>query len=324
MKIVFLDRNTVGEDLDISAFEKYGTLTVYPFTTEEEIPQRIADADIIITNKSRLNSRTLPGSPVKLICITATGTDNVEIPYCAASGIAVCNVRGYSTESVVQHTFTLLFSLMEKLPLYHEYTASKGYLDDTSFRHLGWRFHEISGKRYGIIGMGAIGSRVADIAKTFGCDVVYWSSHNQDRSAGYQRLDFDELLATCDIISIHSPLTPQTYHLFGKEQFQKMKEGAILINVGRGDILIEEDLTAALENNWIGGAAIDVLSREPMDQQCPFLRVLGRPDFIMTPHIAWAAIEARERCMEEIGLNMESFFRGEMRNRVDITASGIL
>ena len=317
MKIVFLDRNTIGDDIDISILERFGELKVYPFTEELDVESRISGFDVIVTNKSKLNSNTLRNSKIQLICITATGTDNIDLNYCNEKGIPVCNVTGYSTESVVQHTFAMLLSLKEHIPLYHQYTKSKGFVNDTSFRHLAWSFHEICNKNYGIIGMGTIGRRVAEVATAFGCKVYYWSSKNQDRSDLYTRVDLDNLLEKCDIISIHSPLTPETFHLFGKEQFKKMKSDAILINVGRGDIIIEEDLADAIENNLIGGAAIDVLSKEPMSQESPFLRILDDLRFLVTPHIAWAAVEARQRCMQEICLNIEFFNKGERRNRVD-------
>lgn len=318
MKIVFLDHNTIGTDIDVTIFNQYGTLTVFPFTEENNVQERISDKDIVITNKGRLNADTLKNTKVKLICLTATGYDNVDLSYCEKYGIAVCNIRNYATESVVQHTFAMLFALMEHIPAYHEYTKTQRFVKDTTFRHLkAWRFHEIHDKNFGIVGMGAIGRRVAEVAAAFGCHVFYWSSTDQTRCESYPRLDFDRLLETCDIVSIHSPLTPRTHHLFGIEQFRRMKRDAVLINVGRGDILVEEDLAAAIETGLIGGAAVDVLSREPMAEDNPLIRILSDPRFLVTPHIAWASIEARERCMEEICINIESFLCGERRNRVD-------
>ena len=317
MQIVFLDRNTIGEDIDVTLFQQFGKLTIYSFTEEEHVAERISDADIIITNKGRLNAATLKDAHPRLICLTATGVDNVDLSYCAGKGIAVCNMRGYSTESVVQHTFAMLFSLMEHIPLYNDYTQTRRYINDASFRHLSWTFHEISGKNFGIVGMGAIGTRVAEVADAFGCKVYYWSSTDQDRNTSYTRLDFNTLLETCDILSIHSPLTPKTRHLFGTEQFRRMKRDAVLINAGRGDIIVEEDLAAAIETGLIGGAAVDVLSKEPMAKENPLARILGNPRFMLTPHIAWAAVEARQRCMQEVFYNIEAFLNGDTRNRVD-------
>lgn len=321
MELVFLDRNSVGDDIDVALYNEFGNMTIYPFTDEKDVSSRIAGKDIIITNKSKLNSVTLHNSTVRLICLSATGTDNVDVSYCSENDIAVCNVKGYSTESVVQHTFTMLFSLKENIFRFHEYTKAGRYINDTTFKHLTWQFHEISGKNFGIIGMGMIGKRIAEAASAFGCNVFYWSSKNQDRNPAYKRLGFDELLEKCDIISIHSPLTAETYRLFGKDQFNRMKNDSLLINVGRGDIVNEEDLAYAIENNIIGGAAVDVISKEPMTPDNPLARILENPRFLMTPHIAWAAVEARERCIREIYYNIESFLQGGKRNRVDTAPS---
>lgn len=318
MKIVFLDRNTVGEDIDVNVFERYGTLDIHSFTKEHEINSRVIDADIIVTNKCTLDGNTLVKSKVRLICVTATGTDNVDVGYCSSNGIAVCNIKGYSTDSVVQHTFALIFTLTEKMLQYCNYTRSGGYIDDSSFKHLKWSFGEIANKNFGIIGLGEIGRKVGEVARCFGCRVYYWSSTDADRSDSFIRTDFDTLISKCDIISIHSPLTDKTKQLFGKDEFSKMKSTAYLINVGRGGIIREEDLTCAIEDGIIGGAAIDVLVKEPMNVDSPYNRILKHPNFIMTPHIAWAAVEARRRCISEICLNIDSFLNGEYRNRVDI------
>jgi len=317
MRIVFLDRRSIGEDVDVNIFSRYGDLALYDFTSPDEVRERIAGADIVITNKARLNERTLSGSGVRLICVTATGTDNVDIPYCSAEGIAVCNVKGYSTESVVQITFTLLFTLWSRVLEYSEYTSSGQYIADSRYGHFRITFNEMSGKNFGIIGLGTIGTRVAEVAKSLGFNVFYWSSTDIDRNSAYQRLGLDELLGTCDVISIHSPLNERTRHLLGMDEFRKMKRTALLLNVGRGLIIREEDLAAAVENRLIGGAGLDVLAEEPMSPSSPFIRLLGRPDFFLTPHVAWAAVEARNRCMSEICLNIEAWLNDAKRNRVD-------
>ncbi|MHB1453684.1 MAG: NAD(P)-dependent oxidoreductase [Saccharofermentanales bacterium] len=317
MKIAFLDRKSIGDDVDVTIFSRYGDLTLYDFTSHEEVRARIADADIVIANKSGLGPDTLTGSKVRLICVTATGTDNVDIPYCSANGIAVCNVKGYSTESVVQHTFTLLFTLWNRVLEYSDYTASGSYIGDSRYGHFKITFHEMKGRNFGIIGLGAIGSRVAEVAKALGFNVYYWSSSDTDRNSGYQRLNLDELLETCDVISINSPLNDRTRNLLGTGEFMKMKKTALLINVGRGMIIREEDLASAIENHLIGGAALDVLVDEPMSPSSPFVRLLGRPDFYLTPHVAWAAVEARNRCLAEICLNIEAWLEGGRRSRVD-------
>jgi phosphoglycerate dehydrogenase-like enzyme len=320
MNIVFLDRNSIGEDIRVDRFEQYGALTIYPFTSQDEVRDRIAQADIVITNKARLNHETLSGTSVRLICVTATGTDNIDVPYCSKAGIAVCNVRGYSTESVVQHTFALLFALWNGILAYADYTASGQYIGDRDYRHFRITFREMKGKNFGIIGLGAIGSRVAEVAQSLGFQVYYWSSSDVDRDPRFVRLALEDLLKRCDVISIHSPLNEQTRYLLGRSAFCQMKNTALLINVGRGMILREEELADAIESGEIGGAALDVLTEEPMNPASPFVRLLGHPRLLLTPHVAWAAYEARNRCMEEITWNIESWLAGGLRNRVDMAA----
>jgi len=318
MNLVFPDTNTIGEDIDLNVFTKYGNMVSYPFTGINEVKERIANADIVITNKCIMNEMTLKGSKVKLICVTATGTDNVDINYCTQQEIAVCNVKGYSTESVVMHTFTLLLSLSTSMDSFINYTKSGNYINDTSFNHLKWTFNEIAGKTFGIAGMGTIGQRAAQVAESFGCKIIYWSSSNCDRTPQYRRVDFDTLLSESDIISIHSPLTEKTRKIFNSDAFEKMKNSSFILNVGRGDIIDEEALKDAILNKKIGGAAIDVLSQEPMSENSPYIKILDFPNFIITPHIAWAAVESRQRCIDEICLNIDSFLSGGMRNRMII------
>jgi lactate dehydrogenase-like 2-hydroxyacid dehydrogenase len=317
-KIVILDRISLGDDMNISVFEQFGELVDYAFTEEREIHERIFDADIIITNKCPMNQSTLSGSSVRLICLTATGTNNVDLNYCRENRIAVCNVRGYSTESVVQHTFALLLSLTNQIIPFARHVQNGLFINDTSYTHLKWIYHEINGKEFGVIGLGAIGARVAQTAEIFGCKVSYWSSTDSDRSKKYSRLTFDEIIRQSDIISIHSPLTERTKHLFDKRAFEKMKPNAVILNLGRGDLIVEDDLTIAIEQRLIAGAGLDVLSKEPMNENSPYNRILHYPNFIITPHVGWAAVESRTRCIEEIIMNIEAFLHNQVRNRVDI------
>ncbi len=316
MKLVFPDTNTIGEDIDLNVFCKYGKMEVYPFTAINQVKERVSDADIVITNKCIMNDITLKGSKVKLICITATGIDNVDVNYCLQQGIAVCNVKGYSTESVVMHTFTLLLNLSTRMDSFIDYTKSGKYINDTSFKHLKLTFNELAGKTFGVAGMGTIGKRAAQVAESFGCKILYWSSSNSDRSTKYKRVDFITLLSESDIISIHSPLTEKTRKIFNRDAFEKMKNNSFLVNVGRGDIIDEQALTDAIINKKIGGAALDVLYKEPMSANSPYIKILNYPNFIITPHIAWAAVESRQRCIDEICLNIDSFLSDEMRNRI--------
>lgn len=305
-KIVMLERDNIGEDVDISYFENLGDLTVYGTTAYEEVTERIGDADVLVINKIPMNETTLKDAPnVKLICVTATGTDNVDMEYCASRGIAVKNVRSYSTESVVQHTFAMYFYISEKLRFYDEYVKNGEYIKCPRFTFFGEPFHELSGKTWGIAGLGEIGERVAQIAKAFGCKVIYYSTSGNNRNDSYERVDFDTLLATSDVISIHAPLNAQTKHLFTYEAFSKMKSSAYLINVGRGSIVKEGDLCRALRENLIAGAALDVLEKEPMSADNPLFDIKDSRKLLITPHIAWATTEARSRLMEQVYKNID-------------------
>lgn len=301
MKLVFLDRKTIGEDLDLTPFEDFGEVVMYPFSTPEEVPERVKDADVIILNKVPINEATIGGAKaLKLVCVTATGTNNLDKEYLEQQGIAWRNVAGYSTESVAQHTFAMLFYLYENLSYYDSYVKQERYVNDKMFTHFDSVFHEIHGKTWGIIGLGAIGKRVAEMAKCFGCDVQYYSTSGKNHNSKYQEVDFDTLLRTSDIISIHAPLDDNTYHLMDKEAFAKMKSSAVLINVGRGPIVVEEDLRYALDTNLIRGAGLDVLDVEPMSEQNPLRDLKDSSRLLITPHIAWASVEARTHLMDII------------------------
>ncbi len=305
-KIVMLERDNIGADVDISYFEELGDLTVYGTTAYEQVKERIRDAEVLVINKIPMNEATLKDAlNVKLICVTATGTDNVDMEYCASRGIAVKNVRSYSTESVVQHTFAMYFYVSEKLRFYDEYVKSGEYVKCPRFTFFGETFQELSGKTWGIAGLGEIGERVARIAEAFGCKVIYYSTSGNNKNDAYERVDFDTLLASSDVISIHAPLNAQTKHLFTYDAFAKMKPSAYLINVGRGPIVKEEDLCRALNENLIAGAALDVLEKEPMSVQNPLLGIKDSRKLLITPHIAWATTEARNRLMEQVYKNID-------------------
>ncbi len=298
-KIVLLDKKTIGEDVDYSGFETLGEVASYDVTTEEECGDRIKDAEVIVVNKLRVNEKTIGDAKnLRLVCVTATGTDNLDKEYLASRGIEWRNVAGYSTNSVAQHTFALLLALLEKLPYYDHYVKSGSYAKDDSFSHFSNVFHEFSGMTMGIIGMGAIGRKVAEIATAFGAKIVYYSSNGENRSDLYKRVDLDTLLQVSDVVSIHSPLTDKTRGLINKEALAKMKPTAILINVGRGPIVVEEDLIDALKEGTIAAAGLDVLCKEPMAAGHPFLELQDSNRLIITPHIAWASKEARQRVLD--------------------------
>lgn len=310
MKIVFLDAKTIGEDIDLSGFDVLGEVVKYGFSTAEEARERSKDADVLILNKVQVNQKTIDEADhLKLVCVTATGTNNLDKEYLDKRGIAWRNVAGYSTESVAQHTFAMLFYLLEKLPYYDNYVKSEKYVNDVSFTHFAKAFHELSGMTYGIIGLGNIGRRVADIAKAFGCRVIYYSTSGRNSQPGYERVSFDELLEQSDIVSIHAPLDENTLGLMNKEAFAKMKKSAILLNVGRGPIINEADLAEALNNKTIAAAGLDVLSVEPMQEDNPLRGIKDSERLLITPHIAWAGVEARNRLMGIILGQIKEFFK---------------
>lgn len=310
MKIVFLDAKTIGEDIDLSGFDALGEVVKYGFSTEQEARERSKDADVLILNKVQVNEQTIgEADHLKLVCVTATGTNNLDKEYLNKRGIAWRNVAGYSTESVAQHTFAMLFYLLEKLPYYDNYVKSEKYVNDVSFTHFAKAFHELSGMTYGIIGLGNIGRRVADIAKAFGCRVIYYSTSGRNSQPGYERVSFDELLEQSDIVSIHAPLDENTLGLMNKEAFAKMKKSAILLNVGRGPIINEADLAEALNNKTIAAAGLDVLSVEPMQEDNPLRGIKDSGRLLITPHIAWAGVEARNRLMGIILGQIKEFFK---------------
>lgn len=311
MKIVFLDAKTLGEDLDFSGFDELGEVVKYGFSSGEEARERTKDADVVIVNKVAMNEQSIgEAEHLKLICVTATGTNNLDKDYLAARGIAWRNVAGYSTETVAQHTFALLFYLMEKLPYYDTYVKTEKYMNDVMFTHFAKAFHELSGKTWGIVGLGAIGRRVADIARMFGCRVIYYSTSGRHEEPGYERVDFATLLKEADVVSVHAPLDENTRGLMNAEAFSQMKKSAIFLNLGRGPIVVEQDLAEALNRHEIAAAGLDVLTEEPMREDNPLRGIKDSERLIITPHIAWASVEARTRLMQIVEGQVKDFFVG--------------
>ncbi len=309
MKIVFLDQKTIGEDIDLSKYEQLGEVVKYGFSSPEEARERTRDADVVVLNKIQINEASIgEAEHLKLVCVTATGTNNLDKDYLAHRGIEWRNVAGYSTETVAQHTFGLLFYLLEKLAYYDAYVKTEKYVNDVVFTHFAEHFHELSGKTWGIIGLGNIGRRVADIAKCFGCRVIYYSTSGKNDQKDYERVSFDELLAQSDIVSVHAPLTPETEGLMNAEAFSKMKQSAIFLNLGRGPIVDEQALADALNNHTIAAAGLDVLSVEPMAETNPLKAIKDSKRLIITPHIAWASVEARTRLMDIIYGQIKEYF----------------
>lgn len=310
MKIVFLDAKTIGEDIDLSGYDSLGTVVKYGFSTAEEARERTKDADVIVLNKVEINETSIgEADHLKLVCVTATGTNNLDKEYLKQRGIAWRNVAGYSTETVAQHTFALLFYLMEKLRYYDDYVKTEKYVEDVTFTHFENVFHELSGKTWGIIGLGNIGQRVADIAKLFGCHVIYYSTSGKNTKPGYERVSLEELLQSSDIVSVHAPLDENTRGLMNRKTFALMKREAIFLNLGRGPIVVEQDLADALNGGTIAAAGLDVLCVEPMQRDNPLRTIKDSGKLLITPHIAWASVEARTRLMKTIEKQIREFFQ---------------
>ncbi len=307
-KIVFLETATLGDDVNIAQFSELGDVTTYDLTLKEQINERIIDADVVIINKLPMCEETLKDAKnLKLICLTATGTNNIDFPYTDSRGIVVKNVASYSTESVVQHTFALFFFLYEKMAYYDGYVKSGDYANAPFFCHIEEKFHELYGKTWGIIGLGEIGRRVATVAECFGCKVIYYSTSGAHDDEHFKRVSLEELLTQSDVVSIHAPLNDNTRNLMNAETIGKMKKTAYLINVGRGPIINEEDLYQAILHDTIAGAGLDVLAVEPMDPKNPLLKVWDSKKLVITPHIAWATSEARSRCVDRVFDNVRTY-----------------
>ena len=308
MKIIFLDTKTMGEIPNLNILEKFGQVTYYQTTLPDETLARVREADIVVTNKVVLDRKIISDtSALKLICVAATGTNNIDKQAAAEKGILVKNVENYSTHSVAQLTFALLLQLLNQVTYFDNYVKQGGYAQSDIFTHLANPFREINGTRYGILGLGNIGRQVATIASAFGAEVVYYSASGRDQDQPYQRLELEEFLRTSDIISIHAPLSDKTADLINYSRMQWLKPNAFLINVGRGGIVNEADLAQALDRNLLAGAGIDVFTEEPIKSVNPLLQVKQKEKLVLTPHIAWASVEARTLLMEKISQNIEDF-----------------
>lgn len=318
MKLVVLERNSVGTDIDVSSFEQFGEVTYHRNTIKDNVEEHVGDAEIIIANKAPINEETLQNCPnVKMICEFATGFDNVDLEYCRKRGIAVTNVVDYCTASVAQHTFAMALFLSEKLYYYDNYVKSGAYGSQDRFSNFDRAFYELEGKIWGIVGLGNIGKKVAAVAKTFGCRVIYYSVTGKNTCEEYEKVSMEELLKESDILSIHCPLSDLTKYLIDKDALCKMKSSALLINVARGAVVNNADLAWALEKGIIAGAGLDVLEQEPIKESNPLNSIKDSERLIITPHMAWGSVEARTRIVEEACKNIAAFLAGERRNRVD-------
>ena len=307
MKIVFLDAATMG-DVSFEPFERLGDFTAYPSSTPEEARERVRDTDVLMINKVIVDKALIDAATnLKLICIAATGMNNIDLKYSESKGIPVRNVAGYSTDSVAQSTFMHILSLVGGARYFDNSVKSGSYSESGMFTDPNWSWHELAGKTMGIIGMGNIGKKVARIAEAFGMNVCYYSTSGTGHCKEYPCLSLEELLRTSDIVSVHAPLNERTKNLIGKEQLAMMKPSAYLVNVGRGAIIVEEDLAQAVDEGIIAGAGIDVFVTEPLPDNHPYLNMAHPERMRFSPHIAWASIEARDRL---IGIMAENIAKG--------------
>jgi lactate dehydrogenase-like 2-hydroxyacid dehydrogenase len=304
-KIVLLDTLTFGAT-DLSAFNALGEVEAYATTAPEEVLKRITNAEVIVTNKVVITEAHMQNTPsLKLICVAATGTNNVDLNAAKARGIEVKNVAGYSTDSVIQHTFSMLFYLVGHSRYYDEVVKDGSYSRSPIFTDVSKPFFELKGKKWGIIGLGEIGRGVAKIATAFGVQVCYYSTSGANKNAEYASLTLDELLTTCDIISIHAPLNEKTNNLLDYEQLLLCKDGAVVLNLGRGGIINEEAVARIVDEKNLS-FGLDVLTKEPMSINHPFFYVKNKENLYVTPHIAWTSIEARDKLIAKTVENIKS------------------
>ena len=317
MKIVELDRETLGYDIDTSVLKTIGDFEEHEAADLETTREYIKDADVIIFNKTRMNEELLKDAPnVKMLAITATGFDNIDLEYCKSRGIAAANVKAYSTPAVAQHTFAMALFVLEKISYYDEYVKSGRYSSQSGFCNFDEKYNELSGKTWGIIGMGNIGRSVARIAEAFGCKVIFYSASGNSTCTDYERVELETLLKESDVLSIHCPLSDRTRNLINRDTLKLMKRNAILINVARDPVVNDADLAEALNNGTIAGAGLDVLGVEPMEKDNPLGLIKDSRKLLITPHMAWASVESRQRCFDEVFENIRAFMEGRERNRL--------
>ncbi|MBR5856758.1 MAG: D-2-hydroxyacid dehydrogenase [Bacteroidales bacterium] len=306
-KIVFLDADTIGADIDMSPISSLGEYISYPFTTPQEVFERIKDCDVLIVNKVIMGKEQIDAAQnLKLICVAATGTNNIDIPYANSKGVIVKNAIGYSTDSVVQITFSLVMALVNQIAYFDDAVKSGKYSNGRLFTDVSKVFWQLKGKKYGVVGLGNIGSRVAKIAEAFGMEVVYYPTSGKAHSDEFKAVSLDELMKECDIVSIHAPLNERTNDLIKYEHLKQMKKSAYIINLGRGGIINEADLVQALNEELIAGAGVDVFTKEPLPKESPYFNIKDMSKVILTPHIGWASQEARTCLVEKIAENIRN------------------
>ncbi len=316
MRITVLDSATFGEDLNLSLLNTVGDVEIYEDTSPDEIAARIKNTDIVVINKINLGEHNLSGAKnLKLICLAATGYDSVDVAYCKRMGIAVCNVVGYSTHSVAQLTVATVLSLACHLAEHNETVRSGRYSASGVANSLVPVFHELVGKTWGIVGYGNIGRQVGRIAEAFGCRVI---TCRRNPAAGEGSVPLSQLCCESDVITVHTPLSDSTRGLINREMIGRMKSDVIVVNTARGAVIDESAIAEAVKTGKIGAFGSDVFSMEPFGTDHPFYEIKHLPNVCLTPHMAWGAYEARVRCLDEIVENIQAFYKGEIRCRVDL------
>ncbi len=312
MKITLLDAGTLGDDLDLGVFSELGESIIYNATEPCEVAERIKDSDVVVINKVKLNRENLPfAKKLKLICVAATGYDNIDIEYCKEAGIQVSNVIGYSTDSVAQATIATVLELATHIGEYWHFVKSGEYTCSGKANKVTPIYHELAGKTWGVVGLGNIGKKVANIARAFGCEVI---ACKRTPDEGYECVGIDELCSRADIITVHTPLSASTRGLIGERELALMKPSVILYNASRGAVLDENAVADAVLNGKLGAFGTDVYSSEPFGKEHPMYKILSCPNVCMTPHMAWGSYEARLRCVSEMLKNISAFQNGIKRN----------
>ena len=305
MKIAFLDRKTLGDDISLEQFNTLGEVITYDVTKPTDTLNRVQDIDVVITNKVVIDKDIMDNSNIKLICVAATGMNNVDLEYAKQKGIIVKNVAGYSTSSVAQLTISIALQFVQKIAFYDDYVKSGGWENSEIFTNIDQPFFELDGKNWGIIGLGNIGKGVAKVADALGCKVNYFSTSGANNDDTYTKVSLEELLKTSDVISIHSPLNDATSNLINSSNLDIVKDGSIILNLGRGGIVNEQDISDAINSGQNVYYGTDVVTKEPIEKSSPLLTIKDKSKVVFTPHIAWASKEARVRLLEGVFKNIQ-------------------
>ena len=316
LQVVFLDRDTISPATVLRPLSFEHDLKVYGRTSRDQVAERIAQADIVITNKVPLRHEDLAhAARLKMVAVAATGTDNVDLEACSEKGVVVSNIRGYAVNTVPEHTFALIFALRRSIVAYRDSVKAGRWYDAQQFCYFDYPIKDLAGSTLGIIGEGALGQSVAAIGRALGMRVLF-AARKGGQKQGSLYTPFEQMLAESDVITLHCPLNEQTRHLIGADEFALMKRKPLLINTARGGLVDEQALIQAMRSGQLGGAGFDVTSPEPPENQHPLVQLLDLPNFILTPHVAWASQEAIQGLADQLIDNIEAFHQGAARNVV--------